>query len=127
MILNKYFGGFFISIIYLKIIANTYICKRNKKITPMSKFKVTNPVVEIDGDEMTRIIWKFIKDQLILPYLDLTIEYYDLSVTSRDATEDKITIQAANAIKKHHVGIKCATITPDEDRVTEFNLSNMVF
>ena len=91
----------------------------------MSKIKVTNPVVEIDGDEMTRIIWKFIKDQLILPYLDLTIEYYDLSVTSRDATEDKITIQAANAIKKHHVGIKCATITPDEDRVTEFNLSNM--
>jgi isocitrate dehydrogenase len=91
----------------------------------MSKIKVTNSVVEIDGDEMTRIIWKFIKDQLILPYLDLTIEYYDLSVTSRDATEDKITIQAANAIKKHHVGIKCATITPDEDRVTEFNLSNM--
>ena len=70
----------------------------------MSKIKVTNPVVEIDGDEMTRIIWKFIKDQLILPYLDLTIEYYDLSVTSRDATEDKITIQAANAIKKTSCG-----------------------
>ena len=91
----------------------------------MSKIKVVNPVVEMDGDEMTRIIWKFIKDQLILPYLDLKILYYDLSVTSRDATEDKITIQAANAIKEHHVGIKCATITPDEDRVTEFNLSNM--
>ena len=74
---------------------------------------------------MTRIIWKFIKDQLILPYLDLNIEYYDLSVTSRDATEDKITIQAANAVKNHNVGIKCATITPDEDRVKEFNLSNM--
>mgnify|MGYP001577269297 CR=1 FL=1 len=91
----------------------------------MSKIKVANPVVEMDGDEMTRIIWKFIKDQLILPYLDLNIEYYDLSVTSRDATEDKITIQAANAVKNHNVGIKCATITPDEDRVKEFNLSNM--
>ena len=90
----------------------------------MSKIKVANPVVEMDGDEMTRIIWKFIKDQLILPYLDLNIEYYDLSVTSRDATEDKITIQAANAVKNHNVGIKCATITPDEDRVKEFNLSN---
>jgi isocitrate dehydrogenase len=91
----------------------------------MSKIKVANPVVEMDGDEMTRIIWKFIKDQLILPYLDLQIEYYDLSVTSRDATEDKITVQAAHAIKKHNVGIKCATITPDEGRVKEFNLSNM--
>jgi isocitrate dehydrogenase len=91
----------------------------------MSKIKVVNPVVEMDGDEMTRIIWKFIKDQLILPYLDLQIEYYDLSVTSRDATEDKITIQAANAVKTHNVGIKCATITPDEGRVKEFNLSNM--
>src|SRR6056300_940954 len=91
----------------------------------MSKIKVVNPVVEMDGDEMTRIIWKFIKDQLILPYLDIQIEYYDLSVTSRDATEDKITVQAANAIKKHNVGIKCATITPDEGRVKEFNLSNM--
>ena len=79
----------------------------------------------MDGDEMTRIIWKFIKEQLILPYLDIKIEYYDLSVTSRDATEDKITIQAAHAVKKHNVGIKCATITPDEDRVKEFNLSNM--
>ena len=91
----------------------------------MSKIKVANPVVEMDGDEMTRIIWKFIKDQLILPYLDLQIEYYDLSVTSRDATEDKITVQAAHAVKKHNVGIKCATITPDEGRVKEFNLSNM--
>ena len=91
----------------------------------MPKIKVANPIVEIDGDEMTRIIWKFIKDQLILPYLDLEIKYFDLSVTSRDATEDKITIQAANAIKEYNVGIKCATITPDEDRVEEFNLSNM--
>ena len=91
----------------------------------MSKIKVENPIVEMDGDEMTRIIWKFIKDQLILPYLDLKIEYYDLSVTSRDATEDKITIQAAHAVKKYNVGIKCATITPDEGRVKEFNLSNM--
>ena len=80
----------------------------------------------MDGDEMTRIIWKFIKDQLILPYLDLQIEYYDLSVTSRDATEDKITIQAAHAVKKHNVGIKCATITPDEGRVKEFNLVKYV-
>ena len=79
----------------------------------------------MDGDEMTRIIWSFIKEQLILPYLDLDIEYYDLSVTSRDATNDSITVRAANAIKKHNVGIKCATITPDEDRVKEFKLSNM--
>ena len=91
----------------------------------MTKIKVVNPIVEMDGDEMTRIIWKFIKEQLILPYLDIKIEYYDLSVTSRDATEDKITIQAAHAVKKHNVGIKCATITPDEDRVKEFDLSNM--
>ena len=91
----------------------------------MAKIKVSNTIVEMDGDEMTRIIWKFIKDQLILPYLDLNIEYYDLSLTSRDATQDKITIQAANAVKIHNVGIKCATITPDEDRVKEFNLSNM--
>ena len=91
----------------------------------MTKIKVVNPIVEMDGDEMTRIIWKFIKEQLILPYLDIKIEYYDLSVTSRDATEDKITIQAAHAVKKHNVGIKCATITPDEDRVKEFNFSNM--
>ena len=95
------------------------------KFKLMTKIKVVNPVVEMDGDEMTRIIWKFIKEQLILPYLDIKIEYYDLSVTSRDATEDKITIQAAHAVKKYNVGIKCATITPDEDRVKEFNLSNM--
>ena len=91
----------------------------------MEKIKVLNPVVEMDGDEMTRIIWSFIKEQLILPYLDLDIKYYDLSVTSRDATNDEITIKAANAIKEYNVGIKCATITPDEQRVEEFNLSNM--
>ena len=91
----------------------------------MEKIKVHNPVVEMDGDEMTRIIWSFIKQQLILPYLDLDIKYYDLSVVSRDATNDDVTIKAANAIKEYNVGIKCATITPDEDRVEEFNLSNM--
>tara|TARA_S200000501_G_scaffold359274_1_gene384969 strand:- start:3528 stop:4754 length:1227 start_codon:yes stop_codon:yes gene_type:complete len=91
----------------------------------MSKIIVENPVVEIDGDEMTRIIWKFIKDQLILPYLDLELIYYDLGMESRDATEDQITIDAAEAIKKHKVGIKCATITPDEDRMIEFNLKKM--
>ena len=91
----------------------------------MAKIKVHNPVVEMDGDEMTRIIWSFIKEQLILPYLDLDIKYYDLSVTSRDATNDEITVKAANAIKEYNVGIKCATITPDEQRVEEFNLTNM--
>jgi isocitrate dehydrogenase len=91
----------------------------------MAKIKVHNPIVEMDGDEMTRIIWSFIKEQLILPYLDLDIKYFDLSVTSRDATNDEITIKAANAIKEHNVGIKCATITPDEQRVEEFNLTNM--
>ena len=91
----------------------------------MEKIKVHNPVVEMDGDEMTRIIWSFIKEQLILPYLDLDIKYYDLSVTSRDATNDEITVKAANAIKEYNVGIKCATITPDEQRVEEFNLTNM--
>lgn len=91
----------------------------------MEKIHVQNPVVEMDGDEMTRIIWKFIKEQLILPYLELDIEYYDLSVTSRDETDDQITIDAANAIKKHNVGIKCATITPDEGRVEEFGLKQM--
>ena len=91
----------------------------------MEKIKVHNPVVEMDGDEMTRIIWSFIKQQLILPYLDLDIKYYDLSVVSRDATNDDVTIKAANAIKEYNVGIKCATITPDEDRVEEFKLSNM--
>ena len=91
----------------------------------MEKIKVHNPVVEMDGDEMTRIIWSFIKEQLILPYLDLDIKYFDLSVTSRDATNDEITVKAANAIKEYNVGIKCATITPDEQRVEEFNLTNM--
>ena len=91
----------------------------------MEKIKVTNPVVELDGDEMTRIIWKFIKDQLIFPYLDLDIKYYDLGIESRDNTEDGITVDAAEAIKKYGVGIKCATITPDEQRVEEFNLKQM--
>ena len=91
----------------------------------MSKILVTNPVVEIDGDEMTRIIWKFIKEQLILPYIDVKLLYYDLGIESRDKTEDQITIDAANAINKHKVGIKCATITPDEDRMIEFNLKKM--
>ena len=91
----------------------------------MSKIKVANPVVELDGDEMTRIIWKFIKDKLIVPYLDLDIKYYDLGVEHRDATGDQVTIDAAEAIKKYQVGIKCATITPDEARVKEFNLKQM--
>jgi isocitrate dehydrogenase len=91
----------------------------------MAKIKVANPVVDLDGDEMTRIIWQAIKDKLILPYLDLDIEYYDLSVQNRDATNDQVTVDAANAIKKHGVGIKCATITPDEQRVEEFKLKKM--
>jgi isocitrate dehydrogenase len=91
----------------------------------MSKIKVNNPVVELDGDEMTRIIWDFIKNKLILPYLDLGIEYYDLGMKSRDNTDDQITIDSANAIKKVGVGIKCATITPDEARVEEFDLKKM--
>ena len=91
----------------------------------MAKIKVANPVVDLDGDEMTRIIWQFIKEKLILPYLDLPIDYYDLSVQYRDETDDQVTIDAANAIKKHGVGIKCATITPDEARVEEFGLKKM--
>ena len=91
----------------------------------MSKINVKNPVVEMDGDEMTRIIWKFIKDKLILPYLDLDIKYYDLGIQHRDSTSDQVTVDAANAIKKYNVGIKCATITPDEARVEEFNLQKM--
>ena len=91
----------------------------------MSKIKVVNPVVELDGDEMTRIIWQFIKDQLILPYLDIDLEYYDLSIQHRDATNDQVTIDAAEAIRRHGVGVKCATITPDEDRVAEFGLKKM--
>jgi isocitrate dehydrogenase len=90
-----------------------------------AKIKVHNPVVELDGDEMTRIIWKFIKDKLILPYLELDIKYYDLGVEYRDETNDQVTIDAANAIREHGVGIKCATITPDEARVKEFNLKQM--
>ena len=91
----------------------------------MSKIKVENPVVEMDGDEMTRIIWDFIKNKLILPYLDIPLEYYDLGIEERDRTDDNVTIQAANATLKHGVAVKCATITPDEDRVEEFNLKKM--
>ncbi len=91
----------------------------------MTKIKVENPIVELDGDEMTRVIWKFIKDKLILPYLDLDIKYYDLGIEKRDETNDQITIDAANAILKYNVGIKCATITPDEARVKEFGLKKM--
>ncbi|WP_416355476.1 NADP-dependent isocitrate dehydrogenase [Aureimonas phyllosphaerae] len=91
----------------------------------MAKIKVQNPVVELDGDEMTRIIWQYIKDKLIHPYLDIDLEYYDLSVENRDATGDQVTIDSANAIKKHGVGVKCATITPDEQRVEEFKLKKM--
>jgi isocitrate dehydrogenase len=91
----------------------------------MSKIKVATPVVEIDGDEMTRIIWQFIKDELILPHLDIELDYYDLSIQNRDATDDQVTIDAANAIKRYGVGVKCATITPDEARVDEFGLKKM--
>src|SRR5579872_6773388 len=91
----------------------------------MQKIKVGNPVVELDGDEMTRVIWKTIKDKLILPYLDLDIRYYDLGIENRDKTDDKVTVESAEAIKKYNVGIKCATITPDEARVKEFSLKQM--
>src|SRR3989338_857689 len=91
----------------------------------MTKIKVANPIVEIDGDEMTRIIWGWIKDKLIHPYLDVDLKYYDLSIQNRDATEDQVTVDAANAIKQYRVGVKCATITPDEARVKEFNLKKM--
>jgi len=91
----------------------------------MAKIKVSNPIVELDGDEMTRIIWAFIKEQLILPYLDVELKYFDLGIESRDATSDQITVDAANAIKEHGVGVKCATITPDEARVEEFGLKEM--
>ena len=91
----------------------------------MAKIKVENPIVELDGDEMTRIIWAMIKDKLILPYLDVDLLYHDLSIENRDATDDRITIDAANAIKAHGVGVKCATITPDEARVEEFGLKQM--
>jgi isocitrate dehydrogenase len=99
--------------------------KSNTKKKIMSKIKVDHPIVELDGDEMTRIIWKFIKDKLILPYLDLDIKYYDLGMESRDESDDQITIDAAQAIKQYKVGIKCATITPDEARVEEFGLKKM--
>ena len=91
----------------------------------MSKINVAKPVVELDGDEMTRIIWRWIKDELILPYVNVPIEYYDLGIESRDKTDDKITVESAKAILKHNVGIKCATITPDEERVKEFGLKQM--
>src|ERR1700755_1666763 len=91
----------------------------------MPKIKGVNPVVELDGDEMTRIIWSFIKEQLILPYLDVDLKYYDLGIEKRDETRDQITVDAANAIKEFGVGVKCATITPDEARVEEFGLSDM--
>ena len=105
---------------YIKIIISI-----NKILQNMSKIKVKNPIVELDGDEMTRVIWSFIKDKLILPYIDLGIEYYDLGIKNRDKTNDQVTIDCANAIKKNGVGIKCATITPDESRVKEFNLKKM--
>ena len=91
----------------------------------MAKIQVKNPVVELDGDEMTKIIWQWIRERLILPYLDIDLKYYDLSIESRDATDDQITVDAANAIKEHGVGVKCATITPDEARVEEFDLKKM--
>ena len=91
----------------------------------MAKIKVQNPVVELDGDEMTRIIWQFIKEKLIHPYLDIDLKYYDLGIEHRDATNDQVTIDSANAIKKYGVGVKCATITPDEQRVEEFGLKKM--
>src|SRR6476661_6811312 len=91
----------------------------------MDKIKVENPIVELDGDEMTRIIWSFIKDKLILPYLDVELKYFDLGIEKRDETEDQVTVDAANAIKEYGVGVKCATITPDEARVEEFGLKRM--
>src|SRR5579885_3239556 len=91
----------------------------------MDKIKVANPVVELDGDEMTRIIWDLIKKKLVLPYLDIDLHYYDLSIENRDATDDKVTVEAAEAIKQYGVGVKCATITPDEARVEEFKLKKM--
>ena len=96
-----------------------------ESIIPMAKIKVKNPVVELDGDEMTRIIWEWIRERLILPYLDIDLKYYDLGVEKRDETDDRITVESANAIKEYGVGVKCATITPDEQRVEEFNLKKM--
>ena len=91
----------------------------------MKKIKVVNPIVEIDGDEMTRVIWKFIKEKLVLPYLEVDIKYFDLGIQKRDHTDDQVTVAAAEAIKAHGVGVKCATITPDEERVSEFGLKRM--
>src|SRR4051794_23671486 len=96
-----------------------------RRVTPVAKIKVEGTVVEIDGDEMTRIIWQFIKERLIHPYLDVNLDYYDLGIEHRDATDDQVTVDAAHAIKQHGVGVKCATITPDEARVKEFNLKKM--
>jgi len=101
-----------------------FLCERDKR-SVLPVIKVKNPIVELDGDEMTRIIWAMIKEKLILPYLDVDLKYYDLSIQSRDETDDQITIDAAEAIKKYGVGVKCATITPDEDRVEEFGLKKM--
>ncbi|KAJ2177219.1 Isocitrate dehydrogenase [NADP], mitochondrial precursor (Oxalosuccinate decarboxylase), partial [Coemansia sp. RSA 532] len=98
------------------------LAMRNYASAPAQKIVVKNPVVDLDGDEMTRIIWQRIKDQLILPYLDIDIKYYDLGMENRDKTDDKVTLEAADAIKKYKVGIKCATITPDDGRVKEFGL-----
>src|SRR5262249_10258760 len=97
----------------------------NERPSDMPKIKVANPVVDIDGDEMTRIIWRLIKEKLIFPYLDLDLLYFDLGIENRDATEDKVTVEAAEAIKRVGVGVKCATITPDEARVEEFHLKKM--
>ena len=91
----------------------------------MAKIKVVNPIVEMDGDEMTRIIWSFIKEQLILPYLDVDLKYFDLSIENRDATDDQVTVDSAHATQEHGVAVKCATITPDEARVEEFGLKKM--
>src|SRR6516162_3841415 len=94
-------------------------------MTLMAKIKVANPVVELDGDEMTRIMWSFIKNKLILPYLDIDLKYYDLGIEHRDATNDQVTVDAAKAIQRYGIGVKCATITPDQARVKEFNLKQM--
>jgi len=99
--------------------------QRRNYAAPSKRIDVKGPVVELDGDEMTRIIWQMIKDKLILPYLNLDIKYFDLGLEHRDATDDRVTIESAEAIRKHNVGIKCATITPDEARVSEFKLKKM--
>ena len=101
----------------------TGIIKADKRI--MAKIKVRNPVVEMDGDEMTRIIWHFIRERLILPYLDIDLKYYDLGIRHRDETDDRVTVEAAEAVRRYGVGVKCATITPDEARVEEFGLKKM--